>query len=104
MLNDTKLLKSQFDNATQVKPSEISLPMKSSSLFLPLNSSWKNDNFIFNETFQDNQEQHDCSECLRLGSMFIDRPIGIALQPLDTMGPVLMKFNVSEQHWILPDS
>ncbi|CAF2117225.1 unnamed protein product [Rotaria magnacalcarata] len=76
---------------------------QTSSLLMPLKVSWKNDNFIPDESIQDNTNQHDYAECLRLGSFLIDRPFGNGLQPFDMMGPVLMKFNMCEQHWITPD-
>ncbi|CAF4716820.1 unnamed protein product, partial [Rotaria magnacalcarata] len=76
---------------------------QTSSLLMPLKLSWKNDNFVPDESIQDNTNQHDYAECLRLGSFLIDRPFGNGLQPFDMMGPVLMKFNMCEQHWITPD-
>ena len=36
---------------------------------------------------------------LQLGCTLIDRPIGAGLQPFHAMGPVLMRFQMSEQHW-----
>ena len=36
---------------------------------------------------------------LQLGCTLIDRPIGVGLQPFHAMGPVLMRFQMSEQHW-----
>ncbi|CAF2484212.1 unnamed protein product [Rotaria sp. Silwood2] len=76
---------------------------RTSSLLVPSKVLWKNENFISDEFLQDTKHHHDYSECLRLGSVLIDRPLGIAMQPLDAMGPVLMKFSMCEQHWIRPD-
>ena len=36
----------------------------------------------------------------QFASSLIDRPLNASLQPLPGMGPVLMKINVNEQHWI----
>ncbi|CAF1199463.1 unnamed protein product [Adineta steineri] len=57
-------------------------------------------NSVPNKFFQQTDPHDDKVNFLQLGEIIIDRPLGIALQPFDSMGPVLMKFNVSEQHWI----
>ena len=42
---------------------------------------------------------NDPDAILRFGCRLIDRPIGVGLQPFPAMGQVLMKFQMSEQHW-----
>ncbi|CAF0806555.1 unnamed protein product [Rotaria sordida] len=106
MISHSNPITNNFQSGNQItledKESSISIS-QTSSLFMPSKISWKNENFISDESFQDTKHHHDYSECLRLGSLLIDRPLGIAMQPLDAMGPVLMKFNMCEQHWIRPD-
>jgi hypothetical protein len=111
-LSDTDLVKSQsfpslqtqmttrpipitnnFQSENQIKPS---ISVSQTSLSLPSSKV-----SIEHERFVDDKFLPDTGNgFLRFGSMLIDRPLGIGLQPLDTMGPVLMKFNMCEQHWI----
>lgn len=46
---------------------------------------------------------HHYKGILQLGAALTDRPFSIAMQPLDAMGPILMKINTSEEHWIRPE-
>lgn len=71
---------------------------------LPLVTSSKvslgQQNSTWNESFRKVTYQHDYNQFLELGSKLIDRPLGTGLQPLSFMGPILMKFEMCEQHWI----
>ncbi|CAF3446332.1 unnamed protein product [Rotaria sp. Silwood1] len=107
MMSDSNSIINKFQSENQItlEEKEPSIDIsQTSSLLMPSKVVWKNENFISDESLQDTKHHHDYSECLRLGSVLIDRPLGIAMQPLDGMGPVLMKFNMCEQHWIKPDN
>lgn len=57
-------------------------------------------NFDVDKSFQGFESTNNYDKFLQLGSMIMDRPIGIGLQPYDNMGPTLMKFSMCELHWI----
>ena len=63
----------------------------------------EHDNPIPNKTLKRSAVRHNYKSVLELGAALIDRPFGMALQPLGTLGPVLMKINTCEQHWIRHD-
>jgi hypothetical protein len=59
-----------------------------------------NGNSIFNENFYKNESHYDFTNFLQHAATLMDRPFSSGLQPLDAMGPNLMKMNTCEQHWI----
>ena len=73
---------------------------QTSPLFSSSDVSLKQENPAFDDFSEGIQYHHDDVDFLELGSRLIDRPLSMALQPLDIMGSVLMKFNMCEQHWI----
>ena len=62
-----------------------------------------NDRFLSDTLFSDVGDDRDNIEFLQLGAALIDRPFGVALQPLNGMGPVLMRMQINEEHWIRKD-
>ncbi len=91
----------QSENEITIKEKEPSISVSQTSSLLPTSKvSFEHEKFISDAFFRESGPYYDYDNFLQLGSIFIDRPLGIAMQPLDNMGPILMKFNMSEQHWI----
>ena len=63
-----------------------------------------NDRFLSDTLFSDVGDDRDDIDFLQLGAALIDRPFGVALQPLNGMRPVLMRMQINEQHWIRKDN
>ena len=62
-----------------------------------------NEPFLFDTPFLEADERRGDIDFLQLGAALIDRPFGMALQPLKGMGPTVMRMQINEQHWIRKD-
>ena len=63
----------------------------------------RHENPILDESLKKKKVHHHYKSILQLGATLTDRPFSMAMQPLDAMGPTLMKVNTSEEHWIRQD-
>jgi hypothetical protein len=88
-------------NNAPSKRAEKKLDRTSSALQVTVPSG--NDQFLSDTLFSDTGESRGDIDFLQLGAALIDRPFGTALQPLNGMGPVVMRMQINEQHWIRKD-